>query len=88
LRNHALSTIKTAVNAEMDHAVSEFTVTGEEIGEEMLLTITQEDMVNRLKPVTGTLWEILASSTTRKEKSRNKYVHNPQKVRDTMQLPE
>jgi len=80
LKNHALSTIKTAIDAEMDCAVSELTVTGEEIGEEKLLTITQKDMVDRLRPVTGTLWEILDSSTTSKGKSRNKYTHDPQKV--------
>lgn len=84
LRTHALSMIKTAIDAEMDDAVSELTVTGEEIGEEKLLGITEREMVDKLKPVTGTLWEILESSTTRKEKSRNKYVHNPQKVRETI----
>jgi hypothetical protein len=80
VKNYALSTIKTAINGEMDSAVSELTVTGEEIEEENLLSITQEDMVKRLKPVTGTLWEILGSSVTRKDKSRNKHIHDPEKV--------
>lgn len=86
LKNYALSTVRTAINAEMDDAVTERTVANEEIGEEELLSITQEDMVKRLKPVTGTLWEILESSTMRKEKLRNKSVHNPQKVRYGMMV--
>jgi hypothetical protein len=81
LESYALSTIKTIITAEMNQAVSQLTVTGEEIGEETLLGITEEGMVNRLKPVTGTLWEILECSGTRKDKSRNKHIHNPQKVR-------
>lgn len=64
----------------MDNAVSELTVTGEEIEEEKLLSITQEGMVKKLRPMTRTLWEILDSSTMRKDKSRNKYIHNPEKV--------
>ena len=71
---------KTAINSEMDNAVSELTVTGEEIEEEKLLSITQEGMVKKLRPMTRTLWEILDSSTMRKDKSRNKYIHNPEKV--------
>lgn len=64
----------------MDNAVSELTVKGEEIEEEKLLSITQEGMVKKLRPMTRTLWEILDSSTTRKDKSRNKYIHDPEKV--------
>ena len=67
----------------MDNTVFELTMTGEEIEEEKLLSIMQEGMVKRLKPMTGTLWKILDSSTMRKDKSRNKYIHNPKKVRDT-----
>ena len=81
LKAHALSTIKVAVNAEMDDAVSELTITSEEIHEENLLSITQEHLVERLKPVTSTLWEILDTSATRKDKSRNKHIHSPGKVR-------
>ena len=84
LKNHALSTIKTVIDAEMDCAVSKLTVTGEEIGEEKLLSITRKDMVDRLRLVTATLWEILDASTTSEGKSRNKYAHDPQKVRYNM----
>lgn len=42
LKAHALSTIKVAVNAEMDDAGSELTITSDEIHEENLLSITQE----------------------------------------------
>lgn len=80
LRNQALSTIKTAIHTEMDDAVSELTMPDGEIEEEKLLSITQEDMVKRLKPVTGMLWEILDASTTTKDKLRNKHIHSPEKV--------
>ena len=86
LKTHALSMIKTAINAEMDEAVSELTVTGEEINEGKLLGMTQEELVKKLKPVTNTLWEILRSSMTRKDMSRNKHIHDPEKVHDTMRL--
>ena len=80
LKNHALSTIKTVIDTKMDDATPELTTVGEEIEEEALLGITQEDMVKRLRPVTETLWEILDSSTTRKDQSRNRYIHNSEKV--------
>ena len=64
----------------MDDVTSKLTTVGEEIEEEALLGITQEDMVKRLRPVTETLWEILDSSTTRKDQSRNRYIHNSEKV--------
>ena len=80
LKNYALSMIRTAIDSEMECAVSKLTTTGEELGEEKLLGVTQRDMVDQLKPVTGTLWEILDSSTTSREKLRNKIAHNPQKV--------
>ena len=71
MKDQALSTIKKTIDAEMDCAISELAVTGEEVGEEKLPTITQKDLVGGLRPVTGTLWEILESSTTSKEKSRS-----------------
>ena len=80
LKNYALSMIRTTIDSEMECAVSKLTTTGEELGEEKLLGVTQRDMVDQLKPVTGTLWEILDSSTTSREKLRNKIAHNPQKV--------
>lgn len=82
LKSHALSIIKTAVDAEMESVVLELTTADEELGEEALLSITQQEMLSKIKPMAGTLWEILDSSTTRKTKSRNKYQHNPQKVRN------
>ena len=81
LRTHALSTIKAAINAEMDGAVSELTMAGDEVDEERLLGITQDSLVKRLKPLASTLWEILETSATRKDRSRNKHSHNPEKVR-------
>ena len=80
-RTHALSTIKATVNSEMDDAVSELTMTSEEVDEERLLGITQAALVKRIKPLTSTLWEILDTSATRKDRSRNKHIHNPEKVR-------
>ncbi|KAF9791033.1 hypothetical protein BJ322DRAFT_1000129 [Thelephora terrestris] len=80
LKSHALSIIKAAVDTEMDSVVSELTAVDDDLGEEMLLSITQQEMLNRIKPAAGTLWEILDSSTTRKGKSRNKHPHNPQKI--------
>ena len=50
LNAHALSMIKTAINAEMDEEVSKLTVTGEEIDEGKLLGMTQEELVKKLKP--------------------------------------
>ena len=80
LEKHVLLTIKTVIDTKMDNTTSELTVSGEEIEEEKLLNIMQEDMVKRLKPITRTLWEILDSSMTRKDQSRNKHIHNPEKV--------
>ena len=82
LKCHVLLTIKKVIHTKMDHVTSNLVAMDEEIQEENLLRITLEDMVSRLKPVAGTLWEILISSTTRKGKLRNKHAHNPQKVCD------
>ena len=75
MRTHALSTIKATVNSEMDDAVSELTMTSEEVDEERLLGITQDALVKRIKPLTSTLWQILDTSATRKDRSRNKHIH-------------
>ena len=80
LKSHALSIVKTEVDSEMDDVVSGLSATDEELGEEALLGITQQEMLNKIRPVAGTLWEILDFSTTGKAKSRNKRLHNPQKV--------
>lgn len=75
LRTHALSTIKATVNSEMDDAVSELTMTSEEVDEERLLGITQDALVKRIKPLTSTLWQILDTSATWKDRSRNTHIH-------------
>lgn len=82
LVTHVLSMIKATINAEMDTAVPELTVMGQGVDEEGFPGMTQEELVKRLKPVTSTLWEILEFSMTRKDQSRNKYIHDPDKVWD------
>ena len=56
----------------MDDVASKLTMADRELGEETLLSIAQQAMIDRIKPVARTLWEILNSSTVRKEKLRNK----------------
>jgi hypothetical protein len=47
LKRYVLSAIKITIDVEMDCAISELTLRGDEIGEEKLLSVTQKDMINR-----------------------------------------
>jgi len=43
----------------MDGTVSELSATDKELGEEALLSITQQETFNDIRPVARTLWEML-----------------------------
>ncbi|KAF9787416.1 hypothetical protein BJ322DRAFT_1107483 [Thelephora terrestris] len=73
LETHALNSVGGLIKKEMDMVVDHLRCAGEDLTEDNLASVTEEEMVLKLKPAAPTLWKILkTASQTGQQEKRNK----------------